>query len=125
MLAQDQHIRDPPIGPAEACMASTAEPWSEHDASGMTIPLVPVSQIGDRGLGEDVRGASHRAQAVCEVCACVAEGDVSNVAERVGSDADRALRCGRPCGHPCSCVMALFQRFWRWLTAISRAEWLT
>ena len=27
---------------------------------------------------------------------CVAEGDVSNVAERVGSDADRALRCGRP-----------------------------
>ena len=28
---------------------------------------------------------------------CVAEGDVSNVAERVGSDADRALRCGRPC----------------------------
>ena len=68
MLAQDQHIRDPPIGPAEACMASTAEPWSEHDASGMTMPLVPVSQIGDRGLGEDVRGASHRAQAVCEVC---------------------------------------------------------
>ena len=98
MLAQDQHIRDPPIGPAEACMASTAEPWSEHDASGMTMPLVPVSQIGDCGLGEDVRGASHLKPYV----KCVAEGDVSNVAERVGSDADRALRCGRPCGHPCS-----------------------
>jgi hypothetical protein len=24
-----------------------------------------------------------------------------------------------------SLLMALFQRFWRWLTAISRAEWLT
>ena len=26
----------------------------------------------------------------------VAEGDVSSVEKRVGSDADRALRCGRP-----------------------------
>ena len=32
MLAQYQHTRDPPIGPAEACMAFTAEPRLEHDA---------------------------------------------------------------------------------------------
>ena len=56
---------------------------------------------------------------------CVAEGDVSNVAERVGSDADRALRTTMWAPMWPSLLMALFQRFWRWLTAISRAEWLT
>ena len=35
---------------------------------GMTMPVVPVNQIDNRDLGEGVRGAAHRAQAVCEVC---------------------------------------------------------
>ena len=37
MLAQYQHARDPPIGPAEACMTSTAEQRLEHDAW-LTMP---------------------------------------------------------------------------------------
>ena len=54
-----------------------------------------------------------------------AAGDAFSVEERVRSDADHALRCGRLCAMwPCSWLMVLFQRFWRWLTAISRAEWL-
>jgi hypothetical protein len=52
---------------------------------------------------------------------CVAEGEVSIVEERVGSDADRALPMWTSMWP--SLLMALFQRFWRWLTVISRA-WL-
>ena len=48
-------------------------------AHGMTMPLVPVNQTDNRDLGEGVRGAAHRAQAVC--VACVAEGGVSSVEE--------------------------------------------
>ena len=32
------------------------------------MPLVPVNQIDNRDLCEDVRGAAHRAQAVCVAC---------------------------------------------------------
>ena len=35
---------------------------------GMTVPVVHVNQIDNRDLGEDVRGAAHRAQAVCVTC---------------------------------------------------------
>ena len=70
------------------------------------MPVVPVNQIDSCDLGEDVRGAAHRAQAVR--VACWRSIGVSSVEEHVKSDADRALRCGCPCGHPCSCVMALW-----------------
>ena len=37
-------------------------------AHGMTMSLVPVNQTDNRDLGEGVRGAAHRAQAVCVAC---------------------------------------------------------
>jgi len=57
-----------------------------------------------------------------------AAGDAFSVEERVRSDADHALGLYDVGAYVCAMwpcwLMALFQRFWRWLTTISRAEWL-
>ena len=84
-----------------------------------SVPSLPVNQIVDRGLGEAVEGTTHMFKP------CVhrsAAGDHLHAEDRVTNDADRALRCGRPCAMwPCW-LTALFQRFWQRLTVISRAE---